>query len=461
MTNDQINELYLRQKNFFNSDASKDISFRLNSLNKLKQVIQKNEDKLFEALFLDLHKSKTEAYTSEIYYIIREIEYVSKNLAKWIKPTKCSNPLINQPGKSYYLNEPLGSSLIIGPWNYPIGLLLSPLIGSIAAGNCSIIKPSEISKHTSKLLIDLFSSEFPDEYIAVVEGGPNITQSLINGHTDIVFFTGSTMVGKIIAQKAAENLIPVILELGGKNPCIVDNEIDIDVTSKRIVWGKFFNAGQTCIAPDYLLVHEGVYDQIIDSIPITIDTFYGKNINVNIDYSHIVNENHFNRLINLMEEGEIIYGGDTDRASLFISPTLVKPYNTSTKLMQEEIFGPILPILKYSDIDNLLISLKDKPKPLATYFFSKNKEKQNQVISKTATGNICINGTIHHIINNRIPFGGVGLSGTGKYHGKFSFDAFSNKKSILKRSFRLDFKKMYPPYDPDITTLKKAVKFLY
>ncbi|MEJ2627500.1 MAG: aldehyde dehydrogenase family protein [bacterium] len=461
MESKKINTLLNKQKDFFNTGKTRDLSFRLDILKKLYDIIEVHESEIMTALYKDLKKGETESYTSEIAYVQKEIKYIIKSLKKWNKPEKFSVPLINQPGKSYIQYDPYGIVLIISPWNYPFGLLFTPLVGAVAAGNCVVAKPSEQSEHTSRLIVSLIRQNFPEEYITVVEGDAEVTQNLIQENIDYIFFTGSTGVGKLIMKSAAEYLIPITLELGGKNPCIVDYEINMDVAVKRIVWGKFFNAGQTCIAPDYLLVHQEIKNEFLDRLIAMIHNFYGSNIKENQDYSHIININHFNRLSDLIKEGSIVTGGEKNIDSLFISPTVITDISDGAKIMQEEIFGPILPVLFYENLESVIIKLKGKPKPLVLYFFSKNKNKQKVVLTQTSSGSVCINGTIHSIMSHKLPFGGLGQSGMGKYHGKASFTTMSHKKSVLKKSFYGDIKAVYPPYKTPIKLLKKVIKFMY
>lgn len=461
MNNKALHTLLTKQKQFFYTGKTREISFRLNTLKKIYDSIEKYESEIMEALYRDLHKGKTEVFTSEIVYVQKEIKHQMANLKKWSRPRKIGVPLINKPGKGYLQYEPYGTALIISPWNYPFGLLLTPLVGAVAAGNCVIAKPSELSEHTSRLVSSIFKENFPENYMAVVEGDAEVTQNLIQKDIDYIFFTGSTSVGKTIMKSAAEHLIPVTLELGGKNPCIVDHEIDMNVTVKRIVWGKFFNAGQTCIAPDYLLVHKEIKDIFLDKLVATIHEFYGENVRENQDYSHIINEKHFKRLTYLMQEGTLNTGGCKDIDHLFISPTVITDMDDDSALMQEEIFGPILPVLFYDNLDGVITKLRNKPKPLALYFFSRNQQKQKRVLTHTSSGSVCINGTIHLIMSPKLPFGGVGQSGMGQYHGKVSFITFSHKKSVLKKSFFGDIKALYPPYKTPIKFLKKVIKLMY
>jgi len=460
----EIEKISMIQKNlkeFFNIGTTRKITFRIANLLKLRQIIIDNESLILKALKDDLNKSEIEAYSSEIGIVINEIDYALKHIENWSKPHKVKNPLFNKPGRSYFVYEPFGTALIISPWNYPFGLLFSPLVGAIAAGNCILLKPSEIAQNTSSLIAKLLNKNFSENYLRVIEGDAKVTQELINPLTDYIFFTGSTEVGKIIMKKAAEYLIPITLELGGKNPCIVDKDADLEISAKRIAWGKFFNSGQTCIAPDFLLLHKDIKDDFIKIFKQTITKFYGENLLENENLPNVINEKHFDRLIKLLSEGKIEIGSQHSREKLFIAPTLISEVNENSEIMKNEIFGPLLPILSFENLDDEIKKIQAKPKPLAIYYFSKNKKNQEKIINSTSSGGVCINGTINYIISNELPFGGVGQSGFGKYHGKASFETFSHKKAILKKSFHFDQKYIYPPNRLSFNIFKKAVKFLY
>ena len=461
MESKKINIILNKQKDFYNTGKTRDLSFRLDILKKLYEIIEVHESEIMTALYKDLKKGETESFTSEIVYVEREIQYIIKYLHKWNRLQKVSTPLINKPGKSYIQHDPYGIALIISPWNYPFGLLFTPLVGAIAAGNCIIAKPSEIAEHTSHLVAWLIQKNFPEEYMAVVQGGPQLTQKLINKNIDYIFFTGSSRVGKLIMQQAGKYLIPVTLELGGKNPCIVDYDIDIEVVVRRIVWGKFFNAGQTCIAPDYLLVHSKIKDIFLERLIATINEFYNGNIKENTDYTHIINKKHFTRLSDLLKGVNIVTGGEKDSDELFISPTVVIEPKHDSLLMQEEIFGPILPVLFYDQLNTEIMKLQKRPKPLILYFFSRDKKKQNTVLMHTSSGSVCLNSIIHSLMSHTLPFGGIGKSGMGQYHGKTSFTTFSHKKSVLKKFFFADMSLFYPPYKGSLKMIKKVFKLLY
>ena len=449
------------QQAFFRKHQSKDLSFRIEKLKQLKSVIQSHEQQLLQALFKDLGKHEMEAYSSDIGPVLHEIDTAVRKVKKWAAPKKVKSPLILFPAASYIYPEPLGSVLIIGAWNYPVQLVLSPLVGAMAAGNCAVIKPSEISEHTSKVIARMINQTFEKEYITVVEGGVEETRVLLDQPFDHLFFTGSTRVGKIVMSSAAKHLTPVTLELGGKNPCIVDKECDLDLAGRRIAWGKYFNAGQTCIAPDYLLVHSSVKDALISALKKSVIGFYSKDPANSSDYGRIINDAHFSRIAALMAEGKIVFGGQKNPETRFIAPTIIEEAGWHHNVMQEEIFGPLLPILTYDDLDQVIEKIAPNPKPLALYFFSSNPQNQEKVITRLSAGGISINDTFAQIMNTNLPFGGVGESGTGGYHGRHSFDTFSHAKGVVKRKTWADPKTKYPPYKIPLSMLKKGLKYLY
>lgn len=451
-----VPEIFQQQRQFFSSGKTKDIAFRLTQLKNLKQAVLDNKDEIIDALKADFNKPSFESYLTEI-AVVKEIDYAIKNLKKWSKPKKVATPLEQLPGSAFIYPEPLGLVLIIAPWNYPFNLTISPLVGAIAAGNCAIVKPSEISQHTSNIIAKIFAKTFDPAYISVVEGGAETSQKLLEQKFDYIFFTGGTAIGKIVMEAAAKNLTPVTLELGGKSPCIIDSDINIEYTARRIVWGKFLNAGQTCIAPDYLLVNQNIKKPLIDSIKNCVQEFYGDDPEKSPDFARIINQKQFNRLGELLKSGEIILGGKTNPDTCYIAPTLIDKVSLDAPIMQEEIFGPILPIIEYNNLEEAISLVNSQPKPLALYFFSKNQEYQQQILQKTSSGGVCLNDTIMHIGVTELPFGGVGNSGIGSYHGKASFDTFSHQKSVLKKSFLLDIKVRYAPYLGKLDLLKKIV----
>ncbi|MBD2180416.1 aldehyde dehydrogenase [Aerosakkonema funiforme] len=452
----KFSQLVQQQRQFFSTGNTKDISFRIAQLQLLKQAILENKQAIANAVKADLKKPDFEIYLTEL-YVVKEIDYTIKHIKSWAKAKKVATPLEQFPSSAIIYPEPLGVVLIISPWNYPFNLMILPLIGAIAAGNCAILKPSEISLHTSKVLADIFQKNFDPAYIALVEGGVETSQQLLKEKFDRIFFTGGTNVGKIVMEAAAKHLTPVTLELGGKSPCIVDADTQIEIAARRIAWGKFINAGQTCIAPDYLLVNHNIKKDLLDAIKKCIQEFYGDDPAKSPDYTRIINKKHFSRLAAFLKDGEIIVGGETDAENNYIAPTVIDNVSLDAPIMQEEIFGPILPVITYNDLTEAISIVNDRPKPLALYFFSKNKDRQERILRETSSGGVCINDTIMHIGIPELPFGGVGDSGIGAYHGKTSFDTFSHQKSVLKNSFLVDMKLRYAPYQGKLNLLKRIL----
>lgn len=441
------------QKNYYLTGQTQSLSFRKTALLAIKKYIIDHEDEINEALALDLGKSTFEAYTTEVGFIVSSIDFALVNLRNWMKKVYVRSPFHQVGASSYIQPEPLGSVLIIGPYNYPFQLIVEPLIGAIAAGNTAIIKPSEFAPHTELVLHTMMKSLFAPEYIEVVTGDQSITQSLIHLPFDHIFFTGSTRVGRLIYEAASKNLVPVTLELGGKSPTIVDHTANIPVAAKRIVFGKFLNAGQTCIAPDYIYVDQRVKSELIVELKKAIDRFYP----TDNQYGTIINERHFNRINNLIEHDKVLYSGIQSTRPLHIAPTLVDNVTWQDKVMKEEIFGPILPILTFTDISEVIHTLKGQDKPLALYLFSEDKQTQERVWSELSFGGGAINDTIMHVANPHLPFGGVGTSGIGAYHGKASFDTFSHRKATVKRTTMIDLPLAYPPYS---STREKLIRKL-
>ena len=445
MTQTRISDIVSNQRQFFSTGATKEIAFRIDKLKSLEQAIEDNKTIIIKALKADLNKPGFEAYF-EIMGVLSEIKYALKNIKAWTKPQKVATPFYQFLSSAQVYTEPLGVVLIIGPWNYPINLMLSPLVGAIAAGNCSILKPSEIAIHTSSVLADIVKKTFDPSFITAIEGGVETSKEILSESFDHIFFTGGTEVGKIVMSAAAQNLTPVTLELGGKSPCIVDDTAHIEYTAKRIVWGKFSNAGQTCTAPDYLLVNRKIKDDLLSSIKKQIRSFYGDTPSRSHSYARIINQRHFSRLSELLKTGELLVGGDANLEELYIAPTVIERVSWEDKVMQEEIFGPILPVLEYTHLSEAITLVNKQPKPLALYFFSSNKKNQELVLQETASGGACINDTVMQLTVPALPFGGVGASGFGRYHGKAGFDTFSYQRGVLNKSFLFDLKWRYPPY---------------
>lgn len=440
-----IDSLLKEHRSFFNSQKTKSVTFRLQQLQKLKKAIDKYEKKIEKALWKDLNKSKEEAYLTEISIVKNEIKYHQRNLKGWAKPKSVPTPLQLLPSKSRIHYEPLGVSLIVSPWNYPFQLLINPLIGAISSGCCAMIKPSPDTPTVAIVIDEMISDFFPKDYISVVHGAKETNTHLFSKKFDLIFFTGSPKLGKIVMKAAAENLTPVILELGGKSPSIVDANANLNIAAKRIVWGKFINAGQTCIAPDYLWVHESVKEKLVEKMIQSINEIYGNNAEESAFYPRIVHQTAMDRLISLLNDGQILYGGNYIKEKRYIQPTLLEPSSIDVPIMQEEIFGPILPILTFNEISEVINYINSNEKPLAFYYFGKNKTARN-VIEHTTSGGACINDTLMHVANHHLPFGGVGNSGMGNYHGKESFMAFSNKRSMIKTPTWIDVPFKYPPF---------------
>jgi len=453
-----ISTITAKQRAFFATGKTKNYDFRIAQLHKLLDLIQENDQLILDAVHADLRKPALEAYGSEILITLSEIKYVLKHLKAWMKPQKVGTPINLFPSSSCIYTEPLGVVLIVAPWNYPFALTIQPLIGAIAAGNCSILKPSEHTPHTSSAIAKIISNNFDSSFITVIEGGIETNQALLAQKFDHIFFTGSTAIGKIVMEAASKHLTPVTLELGGKSPCIVDADCNLETTAKRIAWGKFYNAGQTCVAPDYLLVQKNIKPALIEKLLKYIKIFFGENPQQSSDFARIVNERQFDRLVSLLDEGEILIGGNSDKSDRYVAPTLIDQVSSNSRIMAEEIFGPILPILEYDQIDDAIAWVNTHPKPLALYLFSNNKQLQEKILREVSFGGGCFNDTIMHLGNPELPFGGVGNSGVGSYHGKATFDTFSHRKSILKNSFLFDLKFRYPPYTIALDTLKKFIK---
>lgn len=457
---EDINLIFKNQKEFFESGKTINVDYRIKNLKKLNDIIKKNEDKILNELKKDLGKSSFEGYVTEVGILYDDINFHIKNVKKWSSEEKRKSPIVYYPSKSYIYKEPYGVTLIIGPFNYPFQLVIAPLIGAISAGNTAIIKPSENSRNIALLLEKLINENFPEEYLRVVNplGGKETVSLLLDKPFDYIFFTGSVRVGKLVMQKAAQHLTPVTLELGGKSPCIVDSDAKLKLAAKRIVWGKFLNAGQTCVAPDYLCVHKSVKDELLKLIINEIRVQFGENVRNSEDYPRIVNKSSLERLSGYLNDGKIYYGGNIDEDNLYMEPTLIIKPDLNSPLMSDEIFGPILPILVYEDLDNVIKFINHREKPLALYYFSESKKKIKYVLTSTTSGGVTINDTIIHVANPNLPFGGVGNSGVGKYHGKESFETFTHNKSVMKRGTFIEFNIRFAPYKNKLNLVKRIMK---
>ncbi|MGK8217143.1 aldehyde dehydrogenase [Staphylococcus epidermidis] len=455
-----IRDKFNNSKAFFNTHKTKNLKFRKQQLKLLSKNIKNHENELLDALYKDLGKSKVEAYATEIGMLLKSIKLMRKELKNWSKTKQTDTPLYLFPTKSYIKKEPYGTVLIIGPFNYPVQLVFEPLIGAIAAGNTAIVKPSELTPHVAIVIKDIIEDTFDEAYVSVVEGGIEETQTLLSLPFDYMFFTGSEKVGKIVYEAAARKLIPVTLELGGKSPVIVDDTANIKVASERISFGKFTNAGQTCVAPDYILVQRKVKNDLIKALKKTITEFYGENIEKSPDFGRIVNQKHFNRLNDLIQihKDNVVFGGNSSKEDLYIEPTLLDNITNDNKIMKEEIFGPILPIITYDNFDEVLEIIQSKSKPLSLYLFSEDENMTHRVVEELSFGDGAINDTLMHLANPNLPFGGVGSSGIGQYHGKYSFDTFSHMKSYTFKSTRLESSLFFPPYKGKFKYIKTFFK---
>lgn len=449
-----VSDIFQTQTEYYKSGKTKSIADRVKILKNLRKVIVDNEEKIYTALKADLSKSKFESYATEIGFVLDEISTHIKYLRNWCIPKRVGTPITNFPASSYITYEPLGNVLIISPWNYPFQLTINPLIGAISAGNTAIIKPSEISSNTTNIIAELINGNFHPGLIKVIKGDKNTTQALLKLKFDHIFFTGSSRVGKIVMKAAAENLIPVTLELGGKCPCIVDDNINIKLAARRIIWGKLVNAGQTCISPDYLLVKTNIKEKLIEEMKRVILGFYGKKIEESDDYPRIISKPNVERLAALLENQEVVFGGDYNLETRFFEPTIIDNVNPEDPVMAQEIFGPILPIITYKKLEEVVDFVNNRPKPLALYFFSNCTRLQKRILNEISAGGVTINDTIMHYTNNRLPFGGVGNSGNGNYHGEHSFLTFSNVKPVVYRKTWLDIPIRYVPFGSKLRILK-------
>lgn len=458
MESNEIRQIYNQQKEYFNSQATKSYQKRVAALEDLKAVIQQYESRLIKAMQADMAKPETEAAGGEIWYVLEEIDYTLRHLKRWMKPKRKRTPLLHFRASSVIYPEPFGQVLIIAPWNYPFNLLFSPLVGALAAGDTAILKPSELAPQTAKVVEEMIHAKFDAGLLRVVNGGVETAKALLSLPFDYIFFTGGSRVGKIVMKAAAEHLTPVTLELGGKSPAIVDASADLEVAASRIVWGKFFNAGQTCIAPDYVLVEKSVHSDLISKFKQRILTYYGENPQNSPDYARIINQEHFKRLVGLIDPQKTIHGGQVDAEKRFIAPTILDRVTLEDAVMGEEVFGPILPIIPYEKLDDALALIQQNPNPLALYLFTRDPAVEKRIIAEVPFGGGCINDVISQVMNEEIPFGGRGMSGMGSYHGKYSFDTFSHDKSIIHRKNWPDVAVRYPPYGVDKKIMRRFFK---
>ncbi len=455
-----INEIPQRlsaQRAFFNSQKTKPYQFRYHQLEKLEATVKKYEAEAFAALKCDLGKSEAESFLGEIGFLYEELKHTKKHLKGWMKPKSVSTPSTLAVGKSRIYYEPLGVSLIIAPWNYPYQLCLTPLVAAISAGCAAAVKPSELAPATAKLITKIIGETFEPEYVWCIEGDAAVSTALLKERWDHIFFTGSTNVGKIVMKAAAEHLTPVTLELGGKSPCLVDESVDFDVAMKRIAWGKYLNAGQTCVAPDYLLVPKGTQKLVVEALAGNLETFFSRTPETSPEYSRIISDRHYDRLHGMLGHGNVMVGGKGNKADRYLAPTILTEPKLDSPLMKEEIFGPLLPIVEYSSFDEAVQFIQDREKPLALYYFGNDPAHRDRVLGSLSFGGGCVNDTLVHLSNPGLPFGGVGGSGMGGYHGWYSFEAFSHRKSVLDRATWFDLKLRYHPYAGKLPWLRRIM----
>lgn len=449
-----------KQRDYFWTHATKSAGFRKRQLTKLKEAFRKHEKALLDALWADLHKPEQEAFTTEIEVTVAEIDHYIRHLDDWMEPERVATPLFFQPGSSMIMPEPFGVTLVIAPWNYPVKNLFGPLLGAIAAGNTAVVKPSEISPNCSKAIADLIKDTFAPEYIVSIEGGVPETTELLKERFDYLLFTGGTEIGRIVYQAAAKHLTPVTLELGGKSPCIIDTDINVNIAAKRLVWGKFQNAGQTCIAPDYIYVNNKIKDKFLAKVKEYIAEFFGPADQPSEHLGRIISDRHFER-VSKMLTGDILVGGVTDASQKYIAPTVIDNVTMDHPAMQEEIFGPVMPIIGYDNFDEVINHINAGERPLAMYLFSNSSKLKKRLMNETSSGAICVNETMVHAGQPNLPFGGVGNSGMGAYNGKLGFDTFSHKKPVMTRAFLGDVAQKYPPYTKGkLSFIKMAAKYL-
>jgi len=446
---DDIVKTVSRLRSTFDSGVTRSAEWRLNQLRQLYRMMQDEESKILAAVQEDLGKCNAEGWLTETGFVQNEVKLMIENLRRWMKPRAVRSPLTVQPSKAKRYPEPLGVVLVIAPWNYPFQLAMGPLAGALAAGNTVVVKPSEVATATSAVIAELLPKYLDQGAVAVIEGGVSETTALLAQRFDHIFYTGNGAVGRIVMEAAAKHLTPVVLELGGKSPCIIDRDVNIDVAARRVAWGKFLNAGQTCVAPDYLLIHEAVKQSFLDKLASVVREFYGDDPQKSPDFARIINARHHKRLSALLDSGKAFMGGKTDVADRYIAPTVLVDVSPTSPVMQEEIFGPILPVLEFTNLDEAVRFVNERDKPLALYVFSNDADRAQTVIDSTSSGGACVNDCIVHLVPHELPFGGVGPSGMGAYHGKASFDCFTHMKSVLHKPFMLDAPLRYPPYTED------------
>jgi len=453
----RVDALQQAQRKHYAAGRTLPQSAREDALRALLHAFQTKEKLILDALHADLHKCTAEAYVTEVGFVTAEIKHALRHLGRWMKPDTSLSPLAVAPSRSYVHYQPLGLNLIIAPWNYPVQLAFAPLVGALAAGNVAIVKPSELAPASSAACAEIAREAFAEEHVAVIEGGVETSQALLARRWDHIFFTGGTAVGRIVAKAGAEHLSRVTLELGGKSPTIVTASADLDVAARRIVWAKHINAGQTCVAPDYLLVEASVHDGLLSRMKAAVRDFYGEDPRRSPDYGRIINDRHFARLVRLIDPEKVVYGGEHEAAERYIAPTLMSDVTLDHPAMADEIFGPILPVLKIGSLDEAIATIGERPNPLALYLFTNDRDDERKVIERVSFGGGCINNAITHLVDPDLPFGGVGESGQGAYHGRWSFEAFSHRKSVMKTAQFLDPSVKYPPYEGKLGLMRRLI----
>lgn len=445
------------QRAFYQKGATKSLPFRIQQLRKLRSVLAGNEREIFNALKTDLRKPAYEAYGGEVGAVISEIDYALDHIREWCRPKRAATPLALFPSSSWVRQEPYGVALIIGTWNFPFQLTLTPLVGAVGAGNCAVIKCSDVAPASSRLISRLAREEFDPRHIALVEGGADEARMLLEERFDYIFFTGSTRIAREVMAAAARNLTPITLELGGKNPCIVDRDVNLEYAARRIVWGKFMNAGQSCVAVDHVLADRHIRQRLVETMTACIEQFYGPDPYKSEDFCRIVNGNHVDRIARLMQHGTIVTGGRIDRQARYISPTIISDLRGDEPIMEEEIFGPLLPVMEYDDVEEAIARINSGPKPLALYLFSRSRHLQERVLRETQSGGVCVNDTVVQETSKYMPFGGVGESGFGRYHGRDSFLTFSHQRSVIWNNLLFDIPLRYPPYKGSLKWLRRIL----
>ncbi len=436
------------------------MEFRRAQLERLAGALERHEAGLLAALQADLGKSPFQGYASEFGLVQLEIRHALRHLRRWVAPQRRRTPWFVAPARGWVQSEPLGVALILGPWNYPVQLLVSPLVSAIVAGNCVVLKPSELAPRTAEAITELIRDCFDEQLVTVVNGGADVAEALLRERFDKIFFTGSTRVGRLVMAAAAKHLTPVTLELGGKCPAIVCGDAPVELAARRIAWGKFMNAGQTCVAPDFVLAQRGVRDAFVTALKKSLLEFYGQDASRSADYGRIVNDRHFARLVEYLRDGNVVHGGAHEAKNLFIAPTVLTDVSLESPVMQEEIFGPVLPVLEFDKLDDALAMLRDRPTPLALYLFTRDREAERRVLADARSGGACVNEVVSHMIGAGLPFGGLGESGMGAYHGRAGFEAFSHQRAVLRRETWLDLPFRYPPQKLSLGGLKRAMRFL-